>query len=71
MNRLLFVLIFIMIPLTSFSQELKVLIDAVSVRNFPDGEIVRTINGGETETLFNKYSFWGKISKGWINLDYT
>ena len=71
MNRLFLVLSFIMIPLTSFSQELKVLIDAVSVRNFPDGEIVRTINGGETEALFNKYSLWGKISKGWINLDYA
>ncbi|WP_163327648.1 hypothetical protein GFV12_05470 [Desulfurobacterium thermolithotrophum] len=71
MNRLIISLIFLLIPLTSGAQEVKVLTDAVSLRNLPEGEIVKTINGGETRFLFNKYSFWGKLSKGWVNLDYV
>lgn len=71
MRILLLILSVIIIPIPSLSQELKVLTDAISVRSFPDGKIIRTLDYGKTEHLLNRYSFWGRSVKGWINLDYT
>ncbi|MEO2068718.1 MAG: hypothetical protein ABGX27_04325 [Desulfurobacteriaceae bacterium] len=71
MKKLFFTLLFVLFPVISFSQEVKILIDAVSVRDSVNGEIVRTLNSGEKEELFNVYGYWGKVKGGWLNLDYT
>ena len=49
---------------------LKVLTEAVSVRENPEGQFVETVGKGEVLPLNNLFEFWGKGEKGWVNTDY-
>jgi len=49
---------------------LKVLTEAVSVRENPQGQFVETVGKGEELPLNNLFKFWGKSEKGWVNTDY-
>ena len=71
MKKLLLTFLFSLLPVVAFSQEVKVLIDVVSIEDSIDGEIIKTINSGEKEKLLNIYGYWGRLKDGWINLDYT
>jgi len=49
---------------------LKVLTEAVSAREVPEGEIVKTFERGEELPLQSLFEFWGKSPEGWINGDF-
>ncbi|TCK06467.1 hypothetical protein [Phorcysia thermohydrogeniphila] len=72
MGKFFLSLIFVALSLYPvYGSEFKILTEATSVRSAPNGEIVGTLGRGEVQTLYGKFSFWGKGENGWVNLDFT
>ena len=50
---------------------LKVLTQALSVRETPGGKFVETVNKGQVLPLLNLLNYWGRSERGWVNCDFT
>ncbi len=56
---------------TALADTATVMIDSLSIRNKPDGEIVETIDKNSTSPVFNYYENWARNDRGWIDSDFT
>ncbi|OMH40630.1 hypothetical protein [Desulfurobacterium indicum] len=56
---------------TALADTATVMIDSLSIRNKPDGEIVETIDKNSTSPVFNYYKNWARNNRGWIDSDFT
>jgi len=49
---------------------IKVLTEALSIRETPEGQFIETVNRGQELPLKNLFKFWGRSDRGWANTDY-
>ncbi|WP_457568048.1 hypothetical protein [Desulfurobacterium sp.] len=48
-----------------------IMIDSLSIRIRPEGQLTETVDRGTRIPIFNYYQNWGRESKGWIDTDFT
>ncbi len=70
MINLLVLLITLLISNSAYSSTGKVMIDSLSVRNSPNGEITNTIDINNPINFKNSYENWINNRNGWINSDF-
>ncbi|RKQ63931.1 hypothetical protein C7457_0820 [Thermovibrio guaymasensis] len=71
-KSLLFTLPLLLTSYSAFGQgSLKVLTEAISVREVPNGNLIETLNKDQELPLRNLLGYWGRSEGGWLNCDYT
>ncbi|SNR86303.1 hypothetical protein [Desulfurobacterium atlanticum] len=64
-------MIFIGVVSAKATTTAQVMIDSISIRKQPEGEIVGTLDKNTEITYQNRYNNWINTSSGWLNSDFT